>query len=427
MHFTDNQKRYRILEEISAPADGRGDSIPTRRVLYRANRKRRYCDDPSDGCGAALESKDTIPIQPIYDYINGTLMRIIIYKKRFICQNPNCNKVYTVSNPIEINKGERARDAAIKLVTDKTATMQELAKQGGFSKATGSAATSALILQLDGEADLVTRRYQEYEQRVNALRKLIKSFCLKSNLLYIPFKYRKQWRCLVCSCDFIENECFLLDILESDELKLIEEFTDRITNKAIVKEVHCNANEEVFVFMKKAFSNVDILIPRRCMLDALSRYYHEMRQQNVAISESAYQRMRPIIRYQNAQTWDAKWKMWIDSLDCEQQRFFEPVNDFIVRNHDMINDSFEYEFEASFIELLNEIKNMQRNSFELMRVRLLFANHSHFDKSYETELANAVKYIRAPLPKTPIHNFGVRIFDLVAELRAERERFEINS
>ena len=425
MHFTDDQQRYRIIEDIPSPANGQDSFASTRRVLYLANRKPRICNDPKEGCGAAIEYKDKIAATSFNDYVDGTLTRIIIYKKRFICQNPKCKKIYTVRNPIDINKGDRARDAAIKIVTEKSATMQELAKQGKFSKALGSSAISTLIAQLDGETDLSTRGDQEYVKRVNALRKLIKNYCLKNNLLYIPFEYKKQWRCLVCSCDFIKNECFLLDVLESDELKLIEEFTDRITDKAIIAEVHCNENDGVIECLKKSFSNTEILIPRRCMLDAFRRYCRKKRQQNMTINESAYQKMRSLIHKQSQQTWAAAWEKWRDSLVLKQRVIFDPVNEFIIRNWKTLEASFGYEFEASFIDLLNEIKKMRPTNFELMRIKLLFANHSHFDKSYENELVDAVKHIHAQLPTKPINNFGVNISDLVAELRAERMNFNI--
>ena len=103
----------------------------------------------------------------------------------------------------------------------------------------------------------------------------------------------------------------------------------------------------------------------------------------------------------------------------------EDIKRFIERNYEEVDAAFYHDYSLPFITLINEISKFQNNSFELMRMRMLFANRSHFDKSYEPDLIYAINHIHAPIPQMPITNFGVRISDLVAELRAERENITI--
>ena len=59
-------------------------------------------------------------------------------------------------------------------------------------------------------------------------------------------------------------------------------------------------------------------------------------------------------------------------------------------------------------------------------MRFLIDNHAHFDKTYEGQMLHEISFIHAPIRKMSITNFGVRISDLVAELRAERELHRVD-
>lgn len=89
----------------------------------------------------------------------------------------------------------------------------------------------------------------------------------------------------------------------------------------------------------------------------------------------------------------------------------------------MIDASFAYPVKAPFTDLLEAIKEMRNNNFDDMRMRMLFANRSYFDKRYEKDLLDVFSHIYAPIPRLSINNFGVNISHLVAELRAERENY----
>ena len=186
MHFTEDIERYEILEDIPAGVDGKGPVIPQRRVLYRAEPKPRACKEKF--CDGALEFKERREIkQKIYNEINGVYTCIIICKKRFICQK--CKKVYTVGNPPELNQGRKARIAAAKMLIDPTATMKSLAKQGGFSEASGSRELKTMVDLLDGKSDRLLED-QRKATLVNKLREKIKTYHLEENLFYIPFLFQ---------------------------------------------------------------------------------------------------------------------------------------------------------------------------------------------------------------------------------------------
>ena len=97
---------------------------------------------------------------------------------------------------------------------------------------------------------------------------------------------------------------------------------------------------------------------------------------------------------------------------------------FIEKNKSLIDDSFSYEMQASFIELIKLIKNMQNNSFKWMRLRMLFANHAHYEKTHEPQMVDAIKQLHAPIPKMSIEDFGVRVPDLIEEIRVEQKIIE---
>ena len=73
------------------------------------------------------------------------------------------------------------------------------------------------------------------------------------------------------------------------------------------------------------------------------------------------------------------------------------------------------------MDLLKEIYKLRNNSFELMRLRLLYANHAHWDTRSGQALFYAATYLYSPVPARPIDNLGVRVSDLVRELRVARE------
>lgn len=418
MHFTEDRNRYKIIEDIPAASDEKGSAIPQRRVLYLAERKPRICNDRKDGCGGALESKDNIPLRRIYDDIDGVFTCIIVYKKRFICQN--CKKVYTVGSPAELDQGRKASFATTKMLIDPTVTMKSLAKQGGFSEATGSHKLKTLVELLDGKATNWTGMQQKIDL-VNKIREGIKTYHLEANLFYIPFLFRNQWRCLICTCDLMQDDSYLLDILEVNELAPIAAFNNRLEDKKTVRKVFCNADNSVIAFMEQDFPGAVILIARACMRDALGLFYRKKRAQQVNISQRAYQKILPIIRNKTIATWKDSWLQWRADLDEEQLDVFAQVNRFVEANEDMIGASFKYSFKASFMALLKEIKLMHNNSFDVMRMRMLFANRSHFDKCYEKDLLGVFSHISTPLPQISINNFGVNISDLLAELKEERE------
>ncbi len=422
MHFTEDVKRYEILKDSPADVDGKDPVIPQRHVLYRADRKPRVCNDQEEGCGWALEYKDKIPLRTLYNDIKGVYTCIIIYKKRFICQK--CKKVYTVGNPPELNQGRKARIAAAKMLIDPTATMKSLARQGGFSEASGSRELKTMVDLLDGKSDRLPED-QHKATLVNKLREKIKTYHLEETLFYIPFLFQNQWRCLICACGANKKDRYLLNILDINELALIEAFNGRLHDKKTIKRVMCDADGSVIAFMEKDFPNAAVLIARVCMRDALGRFYQERRRQGFDISQSAYQKILPIIRNQTVATWKDRWERWRSDLDHEQSDIFAPVNYFIEAYETMIDESFAYPMKASFTELLEVIKDMRNNEFEDMRIRMLFANRSHFDKSYEKDLLDVFSHIHAPLPQMSINDFGVNISDLVAELRAERMDFNI--
>lgn len=421
MHFTDDVERYEILEDIPAGVDGKGPVIPIRRVRYLAKPKPRACKKP---CPGALEVKDRRIIRTLCEDINGVFTCIEICKNRYICQK--CKKVYTVGNPPELDQGRKARIAAAKMLIDPTATMKSLAKQEGCSAASGSRELKAMVELLDGRSDNFPEE-QHKADLVNKLREKIKTYHLEETLFYIPFLFRNQWRCLICACGSNKKDRYLLDILEINELALIEAFNLRLHDKKAVKRVMCDADGSVIAFMEKDFPNAAVLIARICMQDALGRFYSERRRQGCNISQSEYQKILPIIRSRMETIWKDSWERWRSDLDYEQNDIFAPVNYFIEAHKTRIDASFAYPMKTPFTDLLRIIRNMHYNEFEDMRIRILFANRSHFDKSCETDLLDAFSHIHAPLPQMSINNFGVNISDLVAELRAERERFEIDS
>lgn len=285
MHFTEDKQSFEIIEDIPASPNGYGPTIPIRKVLYLQERKPRFCNDSKTGCGGALEYRDKTPLKIMQDDINGSAYDIVIYKKRFRCQK--CGRTYVSPTPMEYSVHAKIVDAIEQLLKDPAATMKDLAKNGGFSQAAGTKNIKKVCDIMEGKLDGAG-----IDKRYNELRDMINSFHMESTLLFIPFEYRKEWRCLVGTCDYIENECFLLDILESDELKLIENFTKGIANTdafKIIQEVHCDAKTSVIQYLKKAYNKVKLYIARLCMLDALKRYRKKKKQQ-VTLSESSCQK-----------------------------------------------------------------------------------------------------------------------------------------
>lgn len=414
MHFTEDRERYDIFEDIPASNDRNGSDVPIRRVLYLRDRRPRFCNDSKKGCGGALEYRDKVPLRPLRDEIEGKTYDIVIYKKRFKCQK--CGRVYTTSTPEDFSKGVRAEEAAIEMLRDPKANMQDLAKKGKFLASTGAVAVKTLIDRLDAPAD-----HTRFDKRYEDLRNMINSFHLESALLFIPFEYRKVWRCLVCTCSYVDDESFLLDILDSDELAFIEEFSRRIQNKDIIQEVHCDANMSVVKFSKGTYSKATVYIARICMLDALRRY--RIKQQEKT-SQSSYQKLRYIIQKGTDRTWEEKWKTWKNDLDQNEKVACLEINRFITTNKKLIDDSFGYEMDIYVVELLKLIKGMQNNSFRWMRYRMLFSNHSHYEKTHEPEMVHAIRHMHSAIPKMSIENFGVRIPNLIEEIHVEQKIIE---
>ena len=415
MHFTDDSSEYLILKEIPASDEAGAVEISQRHVLFLGGPSNKYCKK----CGYALIYKDKVRLAPFIDYIDGKMCQIVVYKKRFVCSS--CKKVYTAKNHSDFSKVLKAREAVFTVITDTNVTMKELAKRDRFAQAMGSDETQKMMEYLDGEGECSLEGV--FAKRAKSLREMIRSFHLEKVLLFIPFEYTRQWRCMVCTCNFISNECFLLDILKSNSLEEIEQFCDRVSPKDLLDEIHCDADDGVLEFVMNEFCGADVYIARQCMLDALKRYYRNQKGQNIDISQTKYQKLLPIIRYADTNTWKDKWNDWQTCLEIGQRLIFLPVVDFVQRNYTLIDTSFEYEYKASYLDLLEEISKLRNNSFELMRLRLLYTNHVHWDKSSGQALFHAVTYLYSPLPARPIDHFGVRVSDLVRELKAAREMF----
>lgn len=420
MHFTEDTTRYKILEDIPYGSEENTPAIPERHVLYLAEPKQ--CTN----CGGdGFWYKDKRPRKPFMGYIDGTLVNIVVYKQRFICKF--CGKINSAANSADFSKKMRARKAAIDFLTDKNLTMEQLAQQGGFSSATGSTALHTLISELNGEIKPENAWTEDpYAERVAKLREMIQSFQTKQNLAFIPFLYEQKWRYLVCTWDPAYEDAYLLDILESTDLTLTERIHSRITEKKTIETVFCDVDEQTFRYMAQKYpSPTDIVFARFCMRNALKRYYTERLGQEVAFSHKPYNQLFSIVCKAFATQWKEKWYEWFEELSYDQKMISEDVERFIERNYEDVDAAFYHDFSLPFTTLLNEISKSQKNSFESMRLIMLFGNHAHFDKSYEPELLYAINHVHAPIPQMSITNFGVRISDLVAELRAMRENIAI--
>lgn len=416
MHFSDDRTRYKLLKKISYSSEDNKSTIPERHVLYLAEPKQcRNCG------GTCFLRKDQRPRKPFMDYIDGTLVNIVVYKQRFVCKF--CGKISSAGNSADFDKKMRARKAALDLLTDKNQTMEKLAQQGGFSHASGSAALHTLMSELNEEIKTEDAWIEDpYAERVAKLREMIRSFQTKQNLAFIPFVYEQKWRCLVCTWDPAYEDAYLLDILESTDLTLTKKIHSRIADKGIIETVFCDVDEKTFHYMIQEYPfPTDVIFARFCMRNVLKRYYTERLECEVRFSHKPYNQLFSIVCKAFATEWEEKWHEWLKQLSCEQEMISEDIKRFIERNYEEVDAAFYHDYSLPFITLINEISKFQNNSFELMRMRMLFANRSHFDKSYEPDLIYAINHIHAPIPQMPITNFGVRISDLVAELRAERE------
>lgn len=411
MHFTEDKERYEIIKDIPALTE---TALPERHVLYLATPKNKYCPT----CRSALFSKGPKPLAPFNDCINGTMYKITVYKKRLYCEK--CHRVHIVSNHPDFDKRLRARNAALKTLVDQNATMSDFANQGGFSKAAGSKAIKNLIAAIEKEEirpkDADDQEYVEY---IKKLRDLIKTFHTENVLAVIPFKFSDAWRCLICTWDARKNDAYLLDVLDSNELKEIQKIKDRVNVKTI-RKVFCDANDQVIASMSCDYVNAEIMIGRRCMTDALIRYRTERNLKVFSSIRSVYQALRRIIENADPNTWNRRWDAWRESLTNQQEKIFEDVLLFVDRNVLVVDKSFHYRYKAPYSNLLNEIKKRGHLDFETLRMQLLFTNHAHYDKTLTTDFFNTF-YRISSVPSKPIHQFGVRIFDLVSEMKAERE------
>ena len=78
MHFSDDRTRYKLLKKISYSSEDNKSTIPERHVLYLAEPKQcRNCG------GTCFLCKDHRPRKPFMDYIDGTLVNIVVYTLRW--------------------------------------------------------------------------------------------------------------------------------------------------------------------------------------------------------------------------------------------------------------------------------------------------------------------------------------------------------
>ena len=416
MHFTEDSERYKILDEVWV-TDSKGKSMLSKRyVEYLLEPKRcKKCHRME------FYRKDRRLCAPFMENIDGAMVNVFVYKRRFICKG--CGMINTVSDCADFNKAMRARKAALDVIANKDLTMQEETKRGGFSHALGSAALKTLIGQLKGNIALDGDRLESsYAERVESYREMIESFVVKETLAFIPFLYEQKWRCLVCTWDPETEDAYLLDILESTDLSKLDEFHGRIKDKSKIETVFGDADQATLDNLISNYPDpTDVEIARYCMHDAIGRYYAERLGEDFYFSHKPFKSLIDIVCNARYNTWDKRWRAWVANLDESKKTISQGLFNFVDRNHEKIDSAFYYEYCAPYISLLNEIHHFRNNGFELLRMRFLIDNHAHFDKTYEGQLLHAISFIHAPIRKMSITNFGVRISDLVAELRAERE------